>query len=163
MYNLDIKFTIQELYDIYYGCIIHDIGKTKIPSNILNKNGILNSEEREIMNHHTKLGYEMIFPYINNDIITNIVELHHEKLDGSGYKGLIESEIPLYVQALEIADMYDAMTNIRPYRKSFSRKDTLEILNKDAADGKINKDMTLILSDDNFNLELFKDFVDLIK
>ena len=162
LFSLNISFTINELYDIYYGSIIHDIGKTKIANTILNKNSSLNDEEKIIMKNHTELGNKILFPYIESKIITDIVSLHHEKLDGSGYNGLVENEIPIYVQALEIADMYDAMTNIRPYRNSLSRKDTLDILSKDALNKKINKDMVLILSDDSFNLDGFRKFIYLL-
>lgn len=163
LYNLNINLSISDLYSIYYGAIIHDIGKTKIPLSILNKKSKLNNDEKQIVQNHTQLGIDIIFPYIHNDIINNIIRLHHEKLDGSGYIGLKEKDIPIYVQAVEVADIYDALTNIRPYRNNLSKKDALEILQKYSLENKINKDMILILSDENCNIDLFKDFLELIK
>lgn len=108
---------------------LHDIGKTFIPPNILQKNGKLTDEEYEIMKTHTTIGYKMcmqdnrLMPYAAGPLY------HHEGLDGSGYpNGLTKKEIPLEGQIIRVADEYDAITSKRQYKTHIDISDTLQIL-----------------------------------
>jgi len=103
---------------IAMGALLHDIGKVKVKSDLINKKGALNVLElKEIMNH-SSYGYDMI----KDDRVLSpytklIVHQHHEKLDGSGYpNNLSKEDIPEYVRVVTICDMFDAMTSDRAYR-----------------------------------------------
>ena len=123
--NLD-RSTLQALMK---GAFLHDVGKVGIPDVILLKNGKLNSDEWEIMKTHTTLGIELIqdieWFYDARDIVLH----HHEKFDGSGYpSGIKGTEIPLHVRMFSIIDVFDALTNERPYKKAFCLERTKDIL-----------------------------------
>ncbi len=103
---------------IYWGSIVHDIGKLAIPEQILLKPTKLSREEFEVIKRHPVVGEEMIkeFPWLED--IRKIVRNHHERCDGKGYPdGLKCEEIPLEVRIVSIADSFDAMTSDRAYRK----------------------------------------------
>ena len=163
VYTLDIKLSLHELFELYYGCLIHDIGKTKVSPRLLNKKGTLSQEEKQIIKDHTEYGYEMIFPYIKSQTILDIVRYHHEKLNGSGYKSKTSEEISQFVQISTVADMYESITSDRPYRQAFSHKEAINFLLKDANAGKLNKDYVLVLQDYNKDKVLFNDIIELIK
>lgn len=97
--------------------LLHDIGKTKIPDNIIQKPGKLTSLEYNVVKNHPQKGYDMIKDSHFPDSIKNAVLMHHEKCDGSGYpKGLTREQIDPYAKLVAIADVYDAMTSSRIYR-----------------------------------------------
>ncbi len=110
---------------------MHDIGKIGIPDNILLKPGKLDKNEWEIMKTHCEKGAQIL----GNDNIEIIREAricaltHHEKWDGSGYpKGLKGKEIPLYGRIAAVADVFDALTNERPYKKAWSTEKAVKLL-----------------------------------
>lgn len=106
----------RELKDIYYGALLHDIGKIKIDKLILTKPERLTLDEWKIIQQHPVLGYEIVNPYCKGTSIPYIVLMHHERCDGSGYPfGLKGSNIPLSSQIIAVADSYDAMITSRPY------------------------------------------------
>jgi response regulator RpfG family c-di-GMP phosphodiesterase len=101
---------------------MHDIGKIAIPDAILNKPGRFNDDEREIMNTHAQLGYEMIKtstrPLLK--IAAIVAYEHHERWDGKGYpQGLKEEEINIYGRITAIADVFDALGSSRCYKKAW--------------------------------------------
>ena len=159
--KLDFKLSLSELYQIYYGSLIHDIGKTKVPSRVLNKNEKLNDDEIEIIHNHPIYGYEMIKDFIKSEIILDIVKYHHERLDGSGYKNGLK-EIPFYVQIVSIADMYSAMIRKRPYRRAMTHEEVMKILRIDASNKKLNLDYVTLLSDYNKESLIFNDIKNII-
>lgn len=116
--------------------ILHDIGKVGIPDSILLKKGKLTDEEFEEMKFHTIKGRDMIIDientYGDNDFLNIakiIAEYHHEKWDGSGYPyGLKGSEIPLFARMMAIIDVYDALTNERPYKRAFTHEEASKII-----------------------------------
>lgn len=113
------------------GAFLHDIGKTLIDIKILNKPSTLTSEEFEIMKEHTKLGVNLI--NANNDIIKNIITLHHEKWNGTGYPcGLKEFQIPIEARIVSIVDCYDALTSKRPYKDKLSHSDALNFIKNES-------------------------------
>ena len=108
---------------------MHDIGKISVPEEILNKPGKLTPEEWEIMKSHTTRGDEILWeiPVAQNDplMVTAhaICRWHHERWDGKGYPdGLKGDEIPISAQAVALADVYDALTSERCYKKAFSHE-----------------------------------------
>ena len=106
------------LVNIERGALLHDIGKIGIPESILRKAGPLTKKEKEIVEQHPILGYEMIqeFDFLKRAAL--VVLFHHEKFDGSGYPyGLAGEEIPLEARIFALADTLDAITSDRPYSR----------------------------------------------
>ncbi|MGQ0562364.1 MAG: HD domain-containing phosphohydrolase [Gemmatimonadota bacterium] len=115
------------------GAFLHDVGKTAIPEEILNKRGPLSPEEWRVMQRHTIIGVELIsaieFPWD----IRPLVRSHHEHWDGTGYPdGLKGDEIPLTARILCVADVYDALTTTRSYRPAHGPDVALAMLEQDA-------------------------------
>ncbi|QUI25081.1 HD-GYP domain-containing protein [Vallitalea pronyensis] len=101
--------------------LLHDIGKTKISSDLLNKPGKLTEEEFEIVKRHTNIGYDMVKDKNIHEGIKQAILLHHEKMNGSGYPfGLSWDKIHPFAKIVSIVDIYDAMTSERTYHKRFS-------------------------------------------
>lgn len=100
--------------------LFHDIGKARIPTEILTKPGRLDPKEIEIMKSHAELSVEMIRHLENVPFFRFMlpgIRYHHEKMDGQGYPHAMRGEqIPLFARMIAIVDSYDAMTNVRPYR-----------------------------------------------
>jgi len=109
----------QQLEDLAKGAYLHDIGKLGIPDGILLKPGPLTAEERATMQTHVQIGFELVkgIPFLS--AAADIVLMHHERYDGSGYpRGLKEDEIPPAARIFAIADSFDAITSDRPYRRA---------------------------------------------
>lgn len=108
------------LKEIALGALLHDIGKTQIPLEILNKPGVLSDEEMELMKTHAWLGFELLRKTQSFSVVPmHIAFQHHEKYDGSGYpRQLANTEIHEYARIVAIADVYDALTSDRAYKKS---------------------------------------------
>lgn len=118
---------------IRVGACLHDVGKIAIPKIILNKPGPLTSEEFRIVKLHPLLGRKMLEQTGAFAPFLDIVELHHEYHDGSGYPyGLTNREIPLGVRIVQVADVYDALTSARPYRGPLSHLEAVEIMKRGA-------------------------------
>ena len=119
-------------FGLKLGSMVHDIGKITIPSQILNKTGVLKPAEFALLQMHAENGGAMFkgidFPWP----IGEMVEQHHERLDGSGYpKGLTGNEICLEAKIIGIVDTFDAMANERPYRKSLGSGAAIEQIKKE--------------------------------
>ena len=114
---------------------LHDIGKISIPAEILNKPGKLTREEFEIMKTHTTAGDELLqdMPVSHDDPLMRtaheICRWHHERRDGRGYPdGLKGDEIPVSAQVVALADVYDALTSDRCYKKAFSHETAMQMI-----------------------------------
>lgn len=117
---------VSEISMIYFAGLVHDIGKTVIPSSIINKEGKLTDEEFEIVKKHAYYGYEALSKIDELKHISKLVLSHHERVDGKGYPNqIMDKDIPLGSKILCVADAYDAMVNDRPYRKAMSVNDAL--------------------------------------
>ncbi len=102
--------------------LLHDIGKTKVSKEILNKKEKLTSAEWKIIKKHSQYGYEMIkdIPGISQGVLTGVLQ-HHERMDGSGYPGKLSGDnIGLHAKIIAVADVYDAMTQNRVYKRKVS-------------------------------------------
>jgi putative nucleotidyltransferase with HDIG domain len=109
-----------KLKDIVLSGLLHDIGKTQIPLEILNKPGRLTAEEMDIMQEHATLGYELVkhTRQLSEEIMLGVWQ-HHERLDGHGYPfNLTGREISDHARIIAVADVYDAMTSNRVYQKA---------------------------------------------
>jgi HD-GYP domain-containing protein (c-di-GMP phosphodiesterase class II) len=119
---------------------LHDVGKIGIPDRILLKPGKLDADEWEIMQSHTVKGRRMVDTISRDlgigalsreDVMCNIVELHHETLDGSGYPyGLEGDAIPLEARIVSVADIFDALTSARPYKTGWAIDRAFEELDR---------------------------------
>jgi HD-GYP domain-containing protein (c-di-GMP phosphodiesterase class II) len=121
------------LYDLNLGSFLHDIGKTKVPSNILNKPGKLTNKEWEIMKKHTIFGRKVLektnFPSLISASL--IVEQHHERFNGSGYPyGFKDNKISIGASIVAVVDSYDAMTTNRVYSMARKKEEALEEIEK---------------------------------
>ena len=117
------------LITIRQGVLLHDVGKMGIPDKILLKKGKLTSRERKIVEQHPKISYEMLskIDYLKQALA--IPHYHHEKWDGTGYPdGLVGQQIPLVARIFAVIDVWDALTNDRPYRKAWSHAEALEYI-----------------------------------
>jgi len=118
------------------GGIVHDIGKVSVPDAILMKPGPLSREEMDLMRRHPLVGERICAPLKTFRSVLPIIRHHHERFDGSGYPdGLRGDDIPLTARILQLADVYDALTTDRPYRKADVSKVAFEIMEKEAAKG----------------------------
>ncbi|KUO74711.1 MAG: hypothetical protein APF81_17925 [Desulfosporosinus sp. BRH_c37] len=119
-----------KLKNIGIGAMLHDIGKASIPLNILNKAGKLTPLEFALIQKHPEIGFRK--SKLNLDIeptARSIILQHHEKLDGTGYPGGRTSDtIHQFAKIVAIADIYDALTSERPYRKRWPIKESLDFL-----------------------------------
>jgi len=116
--------------------IVHDIGKVVVPDAILLKPGPLSTDETETMRKHPVVGERICAPLRTFRLVLPIIRHHHERHDGSGYPdGLRGDEIPLSAAILQLADVYDALTTDRPYRKASSPEVALEIMDEEAIRG----------------------------
>lgn len=119
-----------DIYHIGIAGLLHDMGKSKIPLEILNKPARLTDEEFAVMKQHSVLGYEILkekneFPAA----ISLAVLQHHEKMNGKGYPmGVTSEKITPYAKILSVVDVYDALVTERPYKKSFSQRTAVEMI-----------------------------------
>ena len=118
-----------EQVTINFGAYLHDVGKVKVPHEILNKPGKLTPEEFRTMSMHPVWGVEMLegieFPWD----IKPIIRWHHEKHDGTGYPDRLEGDdIPVTAQVVGVADVFDALTSARSYRAALPREDAMRIM-----------------------------------
>ena len=131
--------TDEYIEDIYISSMLHDIGKVGIPDEILLKPGSLTSEEYEIVKEHSRLGGDALraveLQVKGKSFLTigkQICYFHHERWDGKGYPvGLTKEEIPLAARIVAVADVYDALTSDRVYKKAISHEDAMDIIAKE--------------------------------
>jgi len=114
------RFTddMDKLRHVYWGALLHDIGKIGIPDAVLLKHGPLSADEWEIMRHHPDIGHRILASAPFMAEAAEIVLCHEERFDGSGYpQGLKGEDIPLWARLFAAIDTLDAMTSDRPYRQ----------------------------------------------
>ena len=122
-----LKVDKKELIHIRRGALLHHIGNLAVPESILHKQGELTVDEWVIIHLHPFYAYEILEPIVFLRHALNIPFCHHEKWDGSGYPlGLKGKKIPLSARIFAVVDVYDALTNDRPYRKAWSQEKAIE-------------------------------------
>jgi PAS domain S-box-containing protein/putative nucleotidyltransferase with HDIG domain len=128
MLNLARTFGLSEeqLLNVRWGALLHDIGKMGVPDHILLKPGELTDEEWIQMKHHPQYGYDLLKPIAFLTPALDIPFCHHEKWDGTGYpRGLKGDEIPLPARLFAVVDVWDALRTDRPYRPAWSEEKVL--------------------------------------
>ena len=133
LYSIEIAKAMggleNQMRNIAMGAWLHDIGKLAISDTILLKPGPLTEEEREIMQRHVQIGYDLVkgIPFLTD--AAEIIFAHHERCDGSGYpRGLKTEEIPVGARIFAVADTFDAMTSDRPYRRALPFETSREVI-----------------------------------
>jgi len=120
----------EELRNLVFAALIHDLGKLDIPEFIRNKEGRLTREEFQIMKNHTELSYELIKE--RTDISAHVkkaVRSHHENVDGSGYPdGTLGESQSILTKIIHVVDVYDALVSRSPYKKPYSPQEAVEYL-----------------------------------
>lgn len=120
----------KDIYNIGVSGLLHDMGKSKIPLEILNKPARLNDEEFAIMKSHSELGYRILQEKEEfSPQISLAVLQHHEKMNGKGYPlGCKSDKIINYAKILSVCDVYDALVTERPYKKPFTQRNAVELI-----------------------------------
>ncbi|HSW47082.1 MAG TPA: HD-GYP domain-containing protein [Phycisphaerae bacterium] len=123
----------EQLQELEWAGLLHDIGKIGIPEAILNKPGRLTDEEYTVIKQHPQMSHEVLKPVGALSGVIRIVMEHHENCDGTGYpNGLRGQEISLAGRIMHVVDVFDALTSHRAYRQAFDVRQALGILRQDA-------------------------------
>lgn len=119
-----------EVYEIGISGLLHDMGKSKIPLEVLNKPGKLSDEEFEVMKSHALLGYRILQEKEEfSDSVKFGVLQHHEKMNGKGYPmGVSSDQIHKFAKIMSVVDVYDALVTERPYKKAFTQRTAVEMI-----------------------------------
>ncbi len=128
-----LSLTSEELDNLYWAGILHDVGKIGVPDNILNKNGRLSDEEFEIIKKHPVIGRDILAQIESMKDIVPIIYHHHERIDGKGYPvGIKKETIPFLARVISVVDAYDALTSDRAYRRAMEPARAVKILEEGA-------------------------------
>lgn len=123
-----------DIEDIALGAFLHDVGKLMIPRSIIEKPRKLTTEEYFYIHQHCDLGISMVKDFHLPQISLDIIDQHHERLDGSGYPNeLTGAEIPIHSRIVMIADILDAITAYRPYKSEREMQSAINELRTDSA------------------------------
>lgn len=151
---IEIGMTEEEAESMLNAAPMHDLGKIGIPDKVLLKPGKLDDEEWELMRQHPAWGVEIIGDHENSELLewaATIALTHHEKWNGAGYpKGLEGEEIPLIGRIVAVADVFDALTSERPYKKGWPVEKAMALIKEEAGahfDPALSKAFERILPD----------------
>lgn len=130
----ELGYNERDTEDIGMGALLHDVGKVCVPRDILTKPSKLTRDEYNVIKLHPNKGESIFNSFVDTRYITlgveKSVKQHHERIDGSGYPyGEVRQGIHDYAQIIAVADVYDAMTNRRVYRKEVGKEGALDELN----------------------------------
>jgi putative two-component system response regulator len=131
------------LLTLYLGGYLHDVGKVGIPDAILFKPGMLTEEEWAIMRSHTIRGEAICRPLKSFRHVLPLIRSHHERMDGTGYPDRLSADkFPILARVLQTVDIYDALTNPRPYKEAYGRVRALEIMEEESDKGWRDQEIT---------------------
>ncbi len=127
-----MRLSRMQCRNIFFAGLLHDIGKVKLNQHILYKKIKLTSWEYDYIKQHVTLGVLILQKYKVPEIIINIVEQHHERIDGTGYpNGLEDNKICVEAKIIRRSDVYDALTSNRSYRKRYTRQQAETIMREE--------------------------------
>ncbi len=125
-----------QLKALRLGGYLHDVGKIAVPDSVLQKDGPLTSDERDVIKQHPLVGERLCGSLRSLALVRPIVRHHHERLDGQGYPDRLSGdEVPLLAQIVGVVDVYDALTTERPYRSALADDDAFDELRSEASMG----------------------------
>lgn len=128
-----LKLDREEVEQLEWAALLHDVGKIGVPGEILNKPGKLTPEEFDVIKKHPEMGYEILKHIHSFQSILDGVLYHHEQPDGGGYpRGLKGDEIPMAARIIHVADVFDALSSARSYRGKFQISRATEIMRNEA-------------------------------
>ena len=131
-----IGLDAEQLTALNRGGIVHDIGKVAVPDAILLKPGKLTAEEMNIVREHPVAGERICAPLKSFRSVLPIIRHHHEKMDGTGYPdGLKGDEIPVTARVMQMVDVFDALTTLRPYKRAFTLPEALDVMAEEVKRG----------------------------
>lgn len=144
----------KDLEELGTSALLHDIGKSKVDSKIINKDGKLTQKEFELVQEHPALGWNILVKLgIKNKNILSGVRNHHEKIDGSGYPDSLKGDnISLFAKVIAICDVFDALTTKRSYKDPVKTFNTLLLMKQDMKnhlDGKLINQFILMFRNEN--------------
>jgi PAS domain S-box-containing protein/putative nucleotidyltransferase with HDIG domain len=143
-----LELPADEMEALRLGCLVHDIGKVAIPDDVLLKPGLFDRMDRNIMQVHTLVGASLFAKHHHDNRIRRIILHHHERLDGSGYPyGIKGDEIGQLERIVAVADVFEALTARRPYKKPMNRDKAVEILWYESREGRLDGDIVKILEE----------------
>lgn len=125
-----LKLTFNELFELGEAALLHDLGKSKIDTNILNKNGKLTANEFQEIKKHSSFGFTAACKLgIKNENVLEGIRQHHEKMDGSGYPfGLQDEDISYYARIICLCDIFDALTSKRSYKEPMTYSEAFALI-----------------------------------
>lgn len=143
-----LELPAHDIHTLQRGGYLHDIGKISIPDRILFKPGPLTPDEWELMKSHTLRGEKICTGIKSLTSVLPIVRSHHERWDGLGYPdGLRGDQIPLLARILQLADIYDALTTVRPYKAAYAPEEALSIIMEETGKGWRDPKLVRIFAD----------------
>lgn len=142
----ELSLPAEEMEALRLGCLVHDIGKVAIPDDVLLKPGLFDRMDRNIMQVHTLVGASLFAKHHHDNRIRRIILHHHERLDGSGYPyGIKGDEIGQLERIVAVADVFEALTARRPYKKPINRDKAVGILWYEVREGRLDGDIVRIV------------------
>jgi putative two-component system response regulator len=124
------------------GGFLHDLGKIRVPDEILKKGSDLTAEEWAVMKQHPVTGESICKPLRSLKLVLPIIRHHHEHWNGSGYPDrLAAKEIPLLARILQVVDVYDALRTARPYKPALTHEDSARVMTEEARQGLWDREM----------------------
>ncbi len=128
-----LRLSPREIMNLEQGGLVHDIGKVGIPDQLLLKPGALTHEERLAFQMHPGIGVRMVESLRTQSHLLPVIHHHHERFDGSGYPDRLAGDrIPLLARITAYADVFDAVSSLRPYRPAYSVEDSIGIVRQEA-------------------------------
>lgn len=130
------------IFNLQTAALFHDFGKVLIPNSVLNKGGKLNPQEREIMELHSQIGYELLKNRGLNEKVLNLIRYHHQNLRKSGYPAMENNfDYGIEYQILSVADKYTALREARCYKNPFGKYEAFEVIAKEVNSGLLSQEV----------------------